>query len=233
MKTSGKSIILMATLVFICIIFASCEKDNESEPVTQAGSTFVSLESPYLICANRNPGGVGFDFEYKGAKGGANNLDSLTVSDFVYDLKIRTIKAEKPDGSLAGSPFIQLSVSVQAVNYSAIDTTCKGLTDFANLNSSNIQAYILQSDNPAFDISTVPTGTTGSPLLQQLMQEYNKLVIGDDWKEAANNEIPEDEPIWIIQTTEGKIVKFIVTDFPANPAPTATGYVAIEWDFIE
>jgi hypothetical protein len=232
MKIFKSAIFVIAALTIWGVLFTSCEKD-EDDNLTPNESQFVSLESPYLICATRNPGGVGFDFEYNEEKGGANYLDSLTVDDFVYDLKIRVIKGEKPDGNLGGAPYIQLSATAQAVNYSAVDTTCKGFTDFTNLNSSNIQNYTLQSDDASFDTSTVPSGSTGSPLMQQLMQEYNKLVIGQKWKEAANNDIADDEPIWIIETEEGRIVKFIVTDFPADPAPTATGYIAIEWGFVE
>jgi hypothetical protein len=232
MKIFKSAIFVIAALTIWSVLFTSCEKD-EDDDLTPNESQFVSLESPYLICATRNPGGVGFDFEYNEEKGGANYLDSLTVDDFVYDLKIRVIKGEKPDGNLGGAPYIQLSATAQAVNYSAVDTTCKGFTDFTNLNSSNIQNYTLQSDDASFDTSTVPSGSTGSPLMQQLMQEYNKLVIGQKWKEAANNDIADDEPIWIIETEEGRIVKFIVTDFPADPAPTATGYIAIEWGFVE
>jgi hypothetical protein len=232
MKSLKSPIFVIAALIMGVVFFTSCEKDENDNPILSENQ-FVSLESPYLICASRNPGGVGFDFEYKGEKGGANNLDSLTVDDFAYDLKIRTIKGEKPDGSLGGAPYIQLSATAQAVNYSAVDTTCKGLTEFTNLNSSNIQNYSLQSDDASFDISTVPTGSTGNPLMQQLIQEYNKLVFEQKWKEAASNDVADDEPIWIIETEEGRIVKFIVTDFPADPAPTSTGYIAIEWDFVE
>jgi hypothetical protein len=232
MKTIRNLVFAIVAFAFGGILFTSCEKDEPDEP-TPTVSQFVSLENPYLICANRNPGGVGFDFEYNGEKGGANNMDSLSVSDFEYDLIVKTIKAEKPDGSLAGTPFIQLHESVQAVNYSSIDTTCKGYSDFQNLNSTNIQNYILQSDDTSFDLSTVTTGTTGSPLLQNLNIELNKLIIGQRWKETANNDVANDELIWIIKTKEGRIVKFIVTDFPANPAPTSTGYVKIEWDFVQ
>ncbi|MBN2165194.1 MAG: hypothetical protein JW717_02845 [Marinilabiliaceae bacterium] len=232
MKPIKSSVFIIVTLAFWGIQFISCEKDVQDNQ-TPTISQFVSLENPYMICANRNPGGVGFDFEYNNKKGGANNIDSLTVDDFAYDLKIRTIKAEKPDGSLGGVPFIQLHETVNAVNYSSVDTTCKGFTDFQNLTSSNIQNYTLQSDNSSFNLASVPVGTTGSPLMQDLNQELNKLVIGQRWKNAAGNTIAADEPIWIIQTREGRIIKFIVTVFPAAPAPTSTGYIAIEWDFVE
>lgn len=232
MKILKSTMLVIAIFAIWGILFTSCEKDEDNEPINTE-SQFVSLESPFLICANRNPGGVGFDFEYNGEKGGANNLDSLTVADFNYDLKIRTIKGEKPDGSLGGAPYIQLSATAQAVNYSTINTTCKGFSEFTNLNSTNIQSYSLQSDDSSFDASTVQTGTTGSPLMSELMTEFSKLVIGQRWKEAASNDVADDEPIWIIATEEGRIVKFIVTGFPANPAPTSTGYIAIEWDFVD
>ena len=232
MKTLKSSIFVFVALAFWGVLFTSCEKDEPDDP-TPTISQFVSLENPYLICANRNPGGVGFDFEYKGEKGGGNNMDSLTVSDFECDLKIRTIKVEKPDGSLGGAPFIQLYETVKAVNYSSVDTTCKGYSDFQNLTSSNIQNYTLQSDNSSFNLASVSVGTTGSPLMQDLNQELNKLVIVQRWKDADGNTIADDEPIWIIQTREGKIVKFIITQMPASPAPTTTGYISIEWDFVE
>ena len=224
----------MFTIALVSMVFflLSCSEDDNNN-TGPSEEEFQSLSSPYLICAGRNPGGVGFDFEYDGKKGGANNMDSLSVSDFNFDIRIRTIKGEKPDGSLGGAPYIQLSPTTQAVNYSAVDTECAGLTDFANLNSSNIINYTLQTDDASFDISSVQIGSTGAPFMQKLMQEYNKLVLGQKWKHAANNDISDDEPIWIIQTNEGRIIKFIVTDFPANPAPTGTGYIAIEWDFVD
>lgn len=92
-----KYILIILTGLFFT--FTSCEKDDDNNN-NDNQEQFQSLNSPYLICANRNPGGVGFDFVYDGETGGANYLDSLTVSDFEYDIIIRTIKAEKPDGSL-------------------------------------------------------------------------------------------------------------------------------------
>lgn len=230
MKT--KSLFLNVIIALMgSMMFISCDKDD-NENIKPDESQFVSLNAPYLICAGRNPGGVGFDFEYKGEKGGTNNLDSPTVDDFAYDLKILTIKGEKPNGSLGGAPFIKLFDStVEAVNYSTVDVTCKGITAFKNLNKSNILNYTLQTDAADFNISSLPTGTTGKPLMQDLMRECSKLVIGQKWKSTANNDIADDEPVWIIKTPEDRLVKLIVIDFPAI-APTKTGYVSIEWDFV-
>ena len=123
--------------------------------------------------------------------------------------------------------------TVKAINYSSIDNTCKGYGSFQNLNSTNILSYTLESDDAGFDLTSVETGTTGKPLMQKLNQEYNKLVIGQRWKAAASNDIADDEPIWIIKTRENKIIKFIVLEMPAKEAPTSTGYVKLEWDYVK
>lgn len=232
MKELLNSLKFLCLVLFVGLSFTACNEDDNPDE-QGSGSTFENIESPYLICASRNPGGVGFDFVYSETEGGANNMDSLSVDDFAYDLKIRTIKGEKTDGSNGGSPFIQLHEDAMAVNYSAIVTTCVGITKFNALSASDLQSYSLSSDDTSFDVSDLETGDTGCPLMSALNKEYKKLVIGQTWKTTANNEIDEDELIWIVQTREGDLVKFIVTDFPAAGAPTTTGYIAITWDYLD
>jgi len=219
------------TLLLLSLFILSCS-DDDNGSVIGTENNFKSLTSPYLICAGRNPGGVGFDFLYKNNKGGANNMDKLTVNDFKYDILIRTVKGEKPDGSLGGAPYIKLSENVTAINYSQIDTVCKGYNGFKNLTKINIKNYTAKTDQAGFNLSGLKQGSSGKPLMKDLQKEYSKLVIGQKWKFAAHNNIANDEAVWVIKTKEGRIVKFIVTDFPASPAPTATGYIAIEWDFV-
>ncbi|WP_421919399.1 hypothetical protein [Marinifilum sp.] len=231
MKTKNILLVLFVSMM-ACSLLLSCDDDddNEEEPIE---NNFKEIESPYLICAGRNPGGVGFDFEYLNEKGGANNIDSPSVDDFEEDIVIRTIKGEKPDGSLGGAPFFKLYDStVEAVNYTSVDPECKGIDAFNRLNSSDLKDYTLKTDGTNFDISAVPTGDTGKPIMKDLLNEYKKLAIGIQWKSAANNDVVKDEPIWIIKTREGRLVKLMVSDFPAEPAPTAKGYVSIVWDFI-
>jgi hypothetical protein len=62
MKLIKNSLLAIAVLTIGAVFFTSCEKDEDDNP-TPNESQFVSLESPYLICAGRNPGGVGFDFD--------------------------------------------------------------------------------------------------------------------------------------------------------------------------
>jgi hypothetical protein len=220
------------SIISILFVLNACsdENNNSTNPDKEQ---FTSLSSPYLVCANRNPGGVGFDFVYMNDEGGANNMDSLSVMDFAYDVKIRTIKGEKPDGSLGGMPYFKLSESTSAVNFSEIDNEYTGYSKFLELTLDDISDVIFNKDDASFDLSKLEKGSSGSYLISDIQKEYKKLVIGDKWRSSANNDIENDEIIWVIKTNEGLYVKLIVTDFPANPAPTATGYIAIEWELMK
>ena len=228
----------MKAAKFLMIIFSiflipiSCTKD-EDNPVSPESEQFVSKTSPYLICGNRNPGGIGFDFEYHGEKGGVNYIDSLSVSDFDYDIKVRTIKAEKSDGTLCGMPFFKLAEGVTAVNYSEIDSTCTGYDSFVNLAVTNPEDIPFESDDTSYDLSVLTAGSSGKPLQQDVKNEFKKLVIADKWKPSANNDTEGDELVWLVKSKEGRHIKMIALDFPADPAPTATGYIAIDWEFID
>ncbi|PIE76068.1 hypothetical protein CSA17_04185, partial [bacterium DOLJORAL78_65_58] len=89
------------------------------------------------------------------------------------------------------------------------------------------------ADDPSFDLSELPTGETGKPLLAAVQTEFAKLVIGDAWKGPARNDVENDEPVWVIRTAEGRLVKMIVPVFPAHPAPTPTGYIPVVWSFLD
>jgi len=217
--------------LFLVPAFVACEDDDDNDEKKQE-TTFSSLESPYLICAGRNPGGVGFDFEYQGNPGGANNMDDPTVTDFSYDIKVRTIKGEKPDGTLGGMPFIVLGKDAHAVNYTTQNASCCGLKKYKALTKTEVSELTFKTDDSAFSLENLTVGKTEKPLMSELKKQYKKLVIGDKWKEAAKNDVENDEPVWVIRTSEGAYVKMIVTQFPAAPAPTATGYIAIEWEIL-
>ena len=197
---SYKIYLLFTILLLEALSFSACSNDDDDNNPVEATSQLTSLSSPYLICANRNPGGVGFDFYYNESKGGANNLDSLTVEDFDFDVLVKTIQAEKTDGSLSGMPYIALSQGTYAINYSSVDTTCKGLTAYNNLTySSSIAGLSFETDATDFNISALTTGSTGKPLLAGVQTEYNKLVIGQKWKTSANNDVDGDELVWIVK----------------------------------
>jgi len=169
MKTLKYLLVIIMAGLFLSF-FACDDDDNDNNDNTEK---FV--DAPYLICANRNPGGVGFDFEYQGEKGGANYIDSLWTIGFTYDIKVKTIKAEKPDGEIAGMPHFTLASNVEAVNYSAIDPTCVGYTAFQNLTSADLLDFDFGTDDESFDISTLPLGNTGKPYQSDVSKEFKKL----------------------------------------------------------
>jgi len=206
-------------------------------------AVFESLSSPYLICANRNPGGVGFDFVFKGKAGGAKNMDESP--DLKYDLYIKTVKGEKPDGSQAGMPAVVLfgdssSVGSAVKAFEASSLAAIGTGDAGYNALTAVTAEItagLRADAAGFTLTGLETGTTGSPTVKALNAQYKKLAIGDKWKAAAqtgDRTGPSgDEPIWVIKTREGRHVKMMFSAMPAAGAPTETGYVAIKWDLID
>jgi hypothetical protein len=56
MKSFKNLFIVVVTLTIGAVLLTSCEKEEPDKPINE--SQFKSLESPYLICAGRNPGGV-------------------------------------------------------------------------------------------------------------------------------------------------------------------------------
>ncbi len=217
--------------MFIMVLFSACNKDDNNNANTNTG--LKALSTQYLICANRNPGGVGFDFEYDGKTGGANNIDSLSVTGFTEDIIVKTIKADN-NGTAGAINFIALHNGAQAVNYSIIDTNCVGLNCFKQLSYDVVltKKISFTADDNSFNLTGLATGTSGAPLLTEVSTQIKKLVIGNKWLTTAKNDIANDEIIWIIKTAEDRWVKFIVFEFPASNAPTANGYVNIDWAFL-
>jgi len=206
-------------------------------------AVFESINSPYLVCANRNPGGVGFDFVFKGKAGGAQNMDESP--DLKYDLYIKTIKGEKPDGSQGGMPAVVLfgdssnvGSAVRAFEASTLASVATGDDGYNALKAVTAEITAgLRADAAGFTLEGLETGSTGSPLMSAINVQYKKLAIGDKWKSAAqtgDRTGPSgDEPVWVIKTREGRHVKMMFTAFPAAGAPTETSYIAIKWDLID
>lgn len=228
-------------LILAASIF-SCGKDDEKTKQIkdkEVKEAFTSLESPYLICAGRNPGGVVFDFIYKDEQGGANNVDDIKMQELNPDMFVKTVKGQKSSSneSLGGMPSIRLASKVQAMNYSLHDSDCIGYKSYLKilkLSDINLDLTKFKSDDLSFDLSKLPKGSSGKSLISDIAKEYKKLIIGNKWLKSAHNDKVGDEPIWILKTTEGKYVKMIVKKFPAiiKGKPT-NGYISLEWAIID
>ena len=237
----GFFVVILAFVISFSIV--ACE-DNEEEEQP------VYLESPYLICANRNPGGVGFDFVIDGKNGGVQYMDEYP--EFEYDVLIKTIKVEKPDSTSGGAPAAYLygdssdvTNATLAFNTSSLESIGTGSEGYNVVISVTAEITAgLQADKAGFDLSGVPAGpVTGLPLMSGpngVGKQYQKLVIGNKWIDVAKTGDKKgpsgDEQVWIVKTREGRYAKMMFTAFPASTeigAESPTGYVAIEWDLLD
>jgi hypothetical protein len=236
---------ILSLIAAMAIAIAGCGDDDDKTP-TGPISQVESLESPFLICGSRNPGGVGFDF-VSARDGVAYNMDELP--DLEYDLLVRTIKVERPDGNVGGAPYADLYGDTEgpvdaakAFNASSLGSIETGDAGYDALTAVTAEITAgLAHDAAGFNLSGVSKGDTGFPLYAgagNAAAQYKKLVIGEAWKKPAKNpaEGPRpngDEQVWVIRTREGQHVKLMFWDFPAQGAPTATGYVAIKWALLD
>jgi len=229
--------LLTIALVLMLGLCCSCDKDNDSRndnPIVS--EKFYPLDAPFILCIGQNPGGIIFDFIYKDKKGGANYYDFPSVKDLKPDLKIKNIRCKLPEGVSGGGgmPHMRLCNGAKAVNYTAICPGCHGFTEYEKLNKSDLKELSFKEDDPNFDISKLELTDWGIPSYEDVIKEFEKLVIGNIWKETAHNEIKNDELVWIIKTTEGRLVKMIVTQFPAkNGEKVLNGNIAMEWDLLD
>ena len=223
-------------VLLLSLLTIACSKDDEQDNVVPQDK-FYPLESPYALCLGSNPGGIVFDFVYKGEKAGANNFDYPSVKDLDVDMMIKNVRGHVYPGYEGGGgmPHMRLCQGATAVNYSAVDEACRGHEAYLSLRKTDLPELTFCSDDPSFDISSLARGESGNPLIAELNKEFkDKLVIGNLWKEPAHNDIKGDEIVWIIKTKEGRMVKMIVTQFPATDGEMVkNGYIAMEWDLLD
>ena len=228
---------LLPGIILLLLItgLLACDGEDEFLPDEVTG-TFKAVEGPYALNQERYPKGVGFDFLYREESGGANYLDSLSVSDFKYDVAIKPMVLESKEGAVKNTSYAVLYGDVDhrtnaalAYNYSEYDTTMRGHTDYLELKLEADKTGIERADRGSVNMREVNNGGTGFPLETQFLIELKKLVIADDWMQAATNEVAGDEPIWVIKTRENRYVKLIILQYrePANPQGTAQ--VEVEW----
>ncbi len=233
-----RKITILILFLSLTLIISNCQKDRNN-PLDPKADNYIEpippVTSPFLICANRNPGGVGFDFVMDGEKGAAYNLDE--VPDLEWDVYIKVYKGVTNDGgNLFGKPFIKLySTTVLAkvvstngqAGYNAITSTAGSTSGLAadGIAVMNITEVKRDSNNNLWYKKTPPGGGHG------LKYFYDKIIIGEKWKKSAKAK--KNQKTYIIKTREARHAKFMVKEFPASGAPTPTGYVDIIWDLLD
>lgn len=236
-KKRVKRILLMSSIVVLGVSCASDSSDDDEK-------TSSALESPYLICASRNPGGVGFDF-VSDRSGVAYDLDK--IPDLEYDLKIKSVKAYKnvkgevlkkgaPYAELYGTSTDNTANAAEAVRVTGIT----GITGYGTIATAGMaQSYTYGLDTKNFSKTGLDASSDGFLIYDKVGSttdvkgQMAELAIGEKWISTAKNATADNEAVWLIKTREGQYVKLIFTEFPASGAATSTGYVAIKWELLE
>lgn len=229
--TMKRKVTVVAAAILMTAVYTGCEGDG-----TGGGSGTVT--SPFLVCGGRNPGGVGIDLD----SGTAWNLDDNPTFD--WDVMFQTKKGVRNAGGwvLKGAPYIKLRQHLWAYEY----TGGTGVTVYNALTDNPGETLVEETEPDPLDFSGVdkvldtdPAYAEDNSLLGKmyyaasgkagLKQEYTPLVIGESWKGAAGNTNDDDDKIYIIESDQGTLFKFIVTNFGPNSDLGEPGYAEIEW----
>ena len=133
----------MASIIAVSL-FTGCHDDSSDD------LTIGPVESPFIICAGKNPGGVGIDVD----SDTAYNIDDK--ADFGWDLRVKTYKGVLKNKSgktaMSGAPFIKL----QGTTVSAYKYSDNGTTDYDGIVLSDVVAGSLQADSvESLDMTSV------------------------------------------------------------------------------
>ncbi len=231
-----KLIIALCGPVILGLVMTGCYDDSSGDDDASVGP----VTSPFLVCGGRNPGGVGIDLD----SGTAWNLDDNPTFD--WDVMFQTKKGVRNAGGwvLKGAPYIKLRQTVVeaymhdetgVAEYDAItsdpltgtfapDTEADPL-DFSGVDKVEVGDDAYNADDSLLGkMYYAATGKAG------LKQEYTPLVIGESWKSAATNTDDTDDKIYIIESDQGTLFKFIVTNFGPSSDLGESGYAEIEWE---
>ncbi len=220
----------LITVALSAMFFLSGCDDSSSDESSE------SIKKKYLICAGRNPGGVGINLD----SGESKDFDNDATFD--WDVKIRTFKgkdttagAPKPFG---GRPYIALRGmgAVKAYKYAEA-----GQTAFDGLSNSDVVEASFAGDTiDDVDKDIVPRVqhngadvllyNDGNPGNDDLKEQYGELVIGERFKQGAMDTNHDNDPIYIIKTDKGANFKVIINNFGPNSSLGESGYIELTYE---
>jgi len=226
MEITRKLLKCFIPMVFAVFTMTGCD-DSSSDDEKITPETSEEITKTYLICAGRNPGGVGINLDSEESC----NFDDN--KDFDWDMKIKVYKGVDSSGKGGGRPYIALKGkgTVTAYSYGS------GNTAYSNIEYGDVDTDSLTGDSISdVDASIVPTNASnwyiyddGTADTNDLKEQYSKLVIGEKWKASASNTNHSDDAIYIIKSDEGGYFKVIVTDFGGSSDIGQNGYIKISY----
>ncbi len=221
-------------LIFLISVLSSCEEDNTVKTIVQGD---YPVKEYYLERnPSTNPWGAGMDFVHSECKSSETSLDYAYMEetdDFPYDIKFYTVKAyyydENDDLKNEGCPAMLLSSETQGCNIG------EGLDFFTSLTTVTEDMIDQLVYEDQIDYSDFKNETTGFYEREDLFAALDKCVIGRDFRSNVL-EVPdgmteeEVQPVYLIKTSEGSYVKFMVRTFkPAKPNEKQT---LVHWQVI-
>ncbi len=243
-KNAGKC--FLCTFVFALLSLTGCFSDNDESGDSSAPDV-VQAELPFIVCANRNPGGVGVDLD----SGEAYNIDDNP--DFDWDFRIKAFKGvQGTDGepALAGAPFIKLKgTAVMAAVWQGA-----GEAEYSSILLADVTGLELSPDGyEEIDLSAVDVVQEGEFTQAQLesgncavgnyyyawsgknglKQEYAKCAVGESWKSTSSNTDHTDDIIYIIKSDSGSFFKVKVPNFGPKSDLGESGYCELVWEKLQ
>ena len=219
-------------LAFSIIGMSGCSDDDDNGEGN--GSVVDPVTNPYKVCAGEVPAGVGIDLD----SGTAYDLDAKP-DDFTWDIRIKVFKADyvdSPNGENSqeakGAPHIKL----QGTTLKAYIHDGTGETVYTNITSTSVVPGDLVADDVGeLDLSGVLKDPNGYPYYKGgsgLNKYYDdNLVIGNDWKLSPDWGIG-DEPVYIIETDEGKYVKLMVKGMGAKGSNPGQKFIDVTFELL-
>ncbi len=231
---------MLITLVALGgITVTGCSSDDSSK--------VEELKSPYLICAKRNPGGVGIDLD----TGEAFNLDD--APDMDWDIKLKVYKGwdkvtnpTAPPTKNFARPYIALrgkSGGAKVVEAATFGST--GQTAYDGIQKSAVTSLAYGADTiDDVDKSKVTKEkkeiagntevfyiykTSESSATDTLKYQYDQLQIGEKFKKNCVDKDHTNDPIYIIKTDKGNYFKVIIQNFGPKSDLKEKGKIALEY----
>ncbi len=225
---------LLLPLILLASFITSCEDDDIEKTIVQGDypvKEYYLERSPSI-----NVWGAGMDFVHSECKSTETNLDyeyMEEVDDFPYDIDFYVVKSyyydENGDLQNEGCPAMLLSSSTQGCKIG------EGLEFFTNLTTITSDMIDQLAYDPVIDYSDYKDEETGFYEREGLFAAIDKCVIGRDFRSGVL-EIPdgmteeEVQPVYLIKTSEGAYVKFMVRTYkPAKPNEKQT---IVHWQVI-
>ncbi len=215
-------------------IFISCDDNDEVKTIIQGDypvKEYYLERSPTV-----NPWGAGMDYVHSECTLTETDLDYEYMeesSDFPYDIKFYIVKTyyydDNGDLQNEGCPAMLLSSETQGCKIGV------GLEFFNSLTEVTEDMMEELTTEPVIDYASYKDENTGFYNRENLFAALDECIIGQQFRSGIL-EVPdgmteqEVQPVFLIKTSEGAYVKFMVKQYkPAKPNEKQT---IVRWQVI-